>query len=64
MQARDSVRASAAGLLGTLVRRGQGGLRVGLRGPLRTLVLKSLVPLLLRLHDPSLDAAEVSRPPR
>ena len=64
MQARDSVRASAAGLLGTLVRRGQGGLRVGLRGPLRKLVLKSLVPLLLRLHDPSLDAAEVSRPPR
>ncbi|XP_053516843.1 maestro heat-like repeat-containing protein family member 6 isoform X3 [Artibeus jamaicensis] len=58
--ARDSVRASAAGLLGTLVRRGQGGLRVGLRGPLRKLVLKSLVPLLLRLHDPSLDAAESS----
>ncbi|XP_036904745.1 maestro heat-like repeat-containing protein family member 6 isoform X2 [Sturnira hondurensis] len=58
--ARDSVRASATGLLGTLVRRGQGGLRVGLRGPLRKLVLKSLVPLLLRLHDPSLDAAESS----
>ncbi|XP_054446534.1 maestro heat-like repeat-containing protein family member 6 [Pteronotus mesoamericanus] len=58
--ARDSVRASAAGLLGTLVRRGRGGLRLGLRGPLRKLVLKSLVPLLLRLHDPSLDAAESS----
>ncbi|XP_036159757.1 maestro heat-like repeat-containing protein family member 6 isoform X4 [Myotis myotis] len=58
--ARDSVRASAVGLLGTLVRRGRGGLRVGLRGPLRKLVLRSLVPLLLRLHDPSLDAAESS----
>ncbi|XP_011373253.1 maestro heat-like repeat-containing protein family member 6 [Pteropus vampyrus] len=58
--ARDSVRASAIGLLGTLVRQGRGGLRVGLRGPLRKLVLKSLVPLLLRLHDPSLDAAESS----
>ncbi|XP_075406628.1 maestro heat-like repeat-containing protein family member 6 [Tenrec ecaudatus] len=57
---RDSVRASAAGLLGTLVRRGRGGLRVGLRGPLRKLVLQSLVPLLLRLHDPSRDAAESS----
>ncbi|XP_066121572.1 maestro heat-like repeat-containing protein family member 6 isoform X3 [Saccopteryx bilineata] len=58
--ARDSIRASAVGLLGTLVRRGRGGLRLGLRGPLRKLVLKSLVPLLLRLHDPSLDAAESS----
>ncbi|XP_055981021.1 maestro heat-like repeat-containing protein family member 6 [Sorex fumeus] len=58
--ARDSVRASAVGLLGTLVRRGRGGLRVGLRGPLRKLVLQSLVPLLLRLHDPSRDAAESS----
>ncbi|XP_039701920.1 maestro heat-like repeat-containing protein family member 6 [Pteropus medius] len=58
--ARDSVRASAIGLLGTLVRQGRRGLRVGLRGPLRKLVLKSLVPLLLRLHDPSLDAAESS----
>ncbi|XP_032982641.1 maestro heat-like repeat-containing protein family member 6 isoform X2 [Rhinolophus ferrumequinum] len=58
--ARDPVRASAVGLLGTLVRRGRGGLRVGLRGPLRKLVLKSLVPLLLCLHDPSLDAAESS----
>nr|XP_051697733.1 maestro heat-like repeat-containing protein family member 6 isoform X2 [Oryctolagus cuniculus] len=58
--ARDSVRASAMGLLGTLVRRGRGGLQVGLRGPLRKLVLRSLVPLLLRLHDPSRDAAESS----
>ncbi|XP_036293329.1 maestro heat-like repeat-containing protein family member 6 isoform X2 [Pipistrellus kuhlii] len=58
--ARDPVRAAAVGLLGTLVRRGRGGLRVGLRGPLRKLVLRSLVPLLLRLHDPSLDAAESS----
>ncbi|KAM8786621.1 maestro heat-like repeat-containing protein family member 6 isoform 2-T2 [Rhynchonycteris naso] len=58
--ARDSIRASAVGLLGTLVRRGRGGLRLGLRGPLRKLVLKSLVTLLLRLHDPSLDAAESS----
>ncbi|XP_006152135.1 maestro heat-like repeat-containing protein family member 6 [Tupaia chinensis] len=58
--ARDSVRASAVGLLGMLVRRGRGGLRVGLRGPLRKLVLQSLVPLLLRLHDPSRDAAESS----
>ncbi|XP_066235725.1 maestro heat-like repeat-containing protein family member 6 isoform X4 [Saccopteryx leptura] len=58
--ARDSIRSSAVGLLGTLVRRGRGGLRLGLRGPLRKLVLKSLVPLLLRLHDPSLDAAESS----
>lgn len=58
--ARDSVRASAVGLLGTLVRRGRGGLRVGLRGPLHKLVLQSLVPLLLRLHDPSQDAAESS----
>nr|XP_004656359.2 maestro heat-like repeat-containing protein family member 6 [Jaculus jaculus] len=58
--ARDSVRASAIGLLGTLVRRGRGGLRVGLRGPLRKLVLQSLVPLLLRLHDPSPDTAESS----
>ncbi|KAL0598489.1 Maestro heat-like repeat-containing protein family member 6 [Plecturocebus cupreus] len=57
---RDSVRASAAGLLGTLVRRGRGMLRLGLRGPLRKLVLQSLVPLLLRLHDPSPDAAESS----
>ncbi|XP_040847622.1 maestro heat-like repeat-containing protein family member 6 isoform X2 [Ochotona curzoniae] len=57
---RESVRASAAGLLGTLVRRGRGGLRLGLRGPLRRLALKSLVPLLLRLHDPSRDAAESS----
>ncbi|XP_008581298.1 PREDICTED: maestro heat-like repeat-containing protein family member 6 [Galeopterus variegatus] len=56
----DAVRASAVGLLGTLVRRGRGGLRVGLRGPLRKLVLRSLVPLLLRLHDPSRDAAESS----
>ncbi|XP_043340205.1 maestro heat-like repeat-containing protein family member 6 isoform X3 [Cervus canadensis] len=56
--ARDSVRASAVGLLGTLVRRGRGGLRVGLRRPLRKLVLQSLVPLLLRLHDPSPDTAE------
>uniref|UniRef100_G1LJ74 Maestro heat like repeat family member 6 n=1 Tax=Ailuropoda melanoleuca TaxID=9646 RepID=G1LJ74_AILME len=56
----DSVRASAFGLLGTLVRRGRGGLRVGLRGPLRKLVLQSLVPLLLRLQDPSRDAAESS----
>lgn len=46
------------------MREGRGGLRLGLRGPLRKLVLKSLVPLLLRLHDPSLDAAEVSCPPR
>nr|XP_035961597.1 maestro heat-like repeat-containing protein family member 6 isoform X2 [Halichoerus grypus] len=61
--ARDSVRASAAGLLGTLVRRGRGGLRVGLRGPLRKLVLQSLVPLLLRLQDPSRDAAEVQQCP-
>ncbi|XP_020026004.2 maestro heat-like repeat-containing protein family member 6 isoform X6 [Castor canadensis] len=58
--ARDSVRASAVGLLGTLVRRGRGGLRMGLRGPLRKLVLQSLVPLLLRLHDPSPDTAESS----
>ncbi|CAO2602002.1 Maestro heat-like repeat-containing protein family member 6 [Lemmus lemmus] len=58
--ARDSVRASAVGLLGTLVRRGQRGLRLGLRGPLRKLVLQSLVPLLLRLHDSSQDAAESS----
>ncbi|XP_027416250.1 maestro heat-like repeat-containing protein family member 6 [Bos indicus x Bos taurus] len=57
---RDSVRASAVGLLGTLVRRGRGGLRVGLRRPLRKLVLQSLVPLLLRLHDPSPDTAESS----
>ncbi|XP_032111005.1 maestro heat-like repeat-containing protein family member 6 isoform X3 [Sapajus apella] len=57
---RDSVRASAVGLLGTLVRRGRGMLRLGLRGPLRRLVLQSLVPLLLRLHDPSPDAAESS----
>ncbi|KAK2095172.1 Maestro heat-like repeat-containing protein member 6 [Saguinus oedipus] len=57
---RDSVRASAVGLLGTLVRRGRGMLRLGLRGPLRKLVLQSLVPLLLRLHDPSPDAAESS----
>ncbi|XP_024106650.3 maestro heat-like repeat-containing protein family member 6 [Pongo abelii] len=57
---RDSIRASAVGLLGTLVRRGRGGLRLGLRGPLRKLVLQSLVPLLLRLHDPSRDAAESS----
>ncbi|XP_065759649.1 maestro heat-like repeat-containing protein family member 6 isoform X1 [Muntiacus reevesi] len=56
--ARDSVRASAVGLLGTLVRRGRGGLRVGLRRPLRKLVLQSFVPLLLRLHDPSPDTAE------
>lgn len=60
LQTRDSVRASAVGLLGTLVRRGRGGLRVGLRRPLRKLVLQSLVPLLLRLHDPSPDTAEVS----
>lgn len=33
---------------------------MGLRGPLRKLVLQSLVPLLLRLHDSSQDAAEVS----
>ncbi|XP_012608352.1 maestro heat-like repeat-containing protein family member 6 [Microcebus murinus] len=58
--ARDSVRASAVGLLGTLVRRGRGGLRLGLRGPLRKLVLQSLMPLLLRLHDPSRDTAESS----
>ncbi|KAK2490151.1 hypothetical protein MC885_006584 [Smutsia gigantea] len=58
--ARDAVRASAVGLLGTLVRRGRGGLRVGLQGPLRRLVLQSLVPLLLRLHDPSQDTAESS----
>ncbi|XP_021515585.1 maestro heat-like repeat-containing protein family member 6 [Meriones unguiculatus] len=58
--ARDSVRASAVGLLGTLVRRGQRGLRLGLQGPLRKLVLQSLVPLLLRLHDSSQDAAESS----
>ncbi|XP_032171381.1 maestro heat-like repeat-containing protein family member 6 isoform X4 [Mustela erminea] len=61
--ARESVRASAVGLLGTLVRRGRGGLRVGLRGPLRKLVLQSVVPLLLRLQDPSRDAAEVQRYP-
>lgn len=42
------------------MRRGQRGLRLGLRGPLRKLVLQSLVPLLLRLHDSSQDAAEVS----
>ncbi|XP_033698879.1 maestro heat-like repeat-containing protein family member 6 isoform X7 [Tursiops truncatus] len=58
--ARDSVRASAVGLLGTLVRRGWGGLRVGLRGPLRKLVLQSLVPLLLRLYDASRDTNESS----
>ncbi|XP_012503512.1 PREDICTED: maestro heat-like repeat-containing protein family member 6 [Propithecus coquereli] len=58
--ARDSVRASAVGLLGTLVRRGRGGLRLGLRSPLRKLVLQSLMPLLLRLHDPSRDTAESS----
>ncbi|XP_059251279.1 maestro heat-like repeat-containing protein family member 6 isoform X5 [Mustela nigripes] len=58
--ARESVRASAVGLLGTLVRRGRGGLRVGLRGPLRKLVLQSVIPLLLRLQDPSRDAAESS----
>ncbi|XP_007464678.1 PREDICTED: maestro heat-like repeat-containing protein family member 6 [Lipotes vexillifer] len=58
--ARDSVRASAVGLLGTLVRRGRGGLRVGLRGPLRKLVLQSLVPLLLRLYDPRQDTNESS----
>ncbi|XP_032704158.1 maestro heat-like repeat-containing protein family member 6 [Lontra canadensis] len=58
--ARESVRASAVGLLGTLVRRGRGGLRVGLRGPLRKLVLQSVVPLLLRLQDPSREAAESS----
>lgn len=58
--ARDSVRASAVGLLGTLVRRGRGGLRVGLRRPLRKLVLQCLVPLLLRLHDPNPDTAESS----
>ncbi|XP_070337879.1 maestro heat-like repeat-containing protein family member 6 isoform X2 [Equus asinus] len=58
--ARDSVRASAVGLLGTLVRQGQGGLRMGLHRPLRKLMLQSLVPLLLRLHDPSQDAAESS----
>ncbi|XP_026306799.1 maestro heat-like repeat-containing protein family member 6, partial [Piliocolobus tephrosceles] len=57
---RDSIRASAVGLLGSLVHRGRGGLRLGLRGPLRKLVLQSLVPLLLRLHDPSRDAAESS----
>ncbi|KAM5280703.1 maestro heat-like repeat-containing protein family member 6 [Ctenodactylus gundi] len=56
--ARESVRAAAAGLLGTLVRRCRGALRAGLHRPLRTLVLQSLVPLLLRLHDPSRDAAE------
>ncbi|XP_004387484.1 maestro heat-like repeat-containing protein family member 6 [Trichechus manatus latirostris] len=61
LQARDAVRASALGLLATLVRRGRGGLRVGLRGPLRKLVLRSLVPLLLRLHDPSQDAVESSQ---
>nr|XP_030731953.1 maestro heat-like repeat-containing protein family member 6 isoform X6 [Globicephala melas] len=60
-KARDSVRASAVGLLGTLVRRGWGGLRVGLRGPLRKLVLQSLVPLLLRLYDPSRDTNESSK---
>ncbi|XP_059024714.1 maestro heat-like repeat-containing protein family member 6 isoform X6 [Mustela lutreola] len=59
-KARESVRASAVGLLGTLVRRGRGGLRVGLRGPLRKLVLQSVIPLLLRLQDPSRDAAESS----
>ncbi|KAM9198647.1 maestro heat-like repeat-containing protein family member 6 isoform 2-T2 [Dugong dugon] len=59
--AREAVRASAIGLLATLVRRGRGGLRVGLRGPLRKLVLRSLVPVLLRLHDPSQDAAESSQ---
>ncbi|XP_057592751.1 maestro heat-like repeat-containing protein family member 6 isoform X2 [Hippopotamus amphibius kiboko] len=58
--ARDSVRASAVGLLGTLVQRGRAGLRVGLRGPLRKLVLQSLVPLLLRLYDPGRDTAESS----
>ncbi|XP_023579613.1 maestro heat-like repeat-containing protein family member 6 [Octodon degus] len=58
--ARDSIRALAVGLLGTLVRRGQGKLRMGLHGPLRKLVLQSLVPLLLRLHDPSRDTAESS----
>ncbi|XP_013375481.1 PREDICTED: maestro heat-like repeat-containing protein family member 6 isoform X2 [Chinchilla lanigera] len=58
--ARDSVRALAVGLLGTLVRRGQGRLRMGLHGPLRKLVLQSLMPLLLRLHDPSQDTAESS----
>ncbi|XP_053414412.1 maestro heat-like repeat-containing protein family member 6 isoform X2 [Nycticebus coucang] len=61
--ARDTVRASAVGLLGTLVRRGQGGLRLGLRGPLRKLVLQCLVPLLLRLHDPSRDTAEIRQYP-
>ncbi|KAM6148263.1 maestro heat-like repeat-containing protein family member 6 [Rhynchocyon petersi] len=58
--ARETVRASAVGLLGTLVRRGRAGLRLGLRRPLRKLVLQSVVPLLLRLHDPSRDAAESS----
>ncbi|XP_013001161.1 maestro heat-like repeat-containing protein family member 6 isoform X1 [Cavia porcellus] len=58
--ARDSVRALAIGLLGTLVRQGRGRLRMGLHGPLRKLVLQSLVPLLLRLHDPSQDTAESS----
>nr|XP_045377319.1 maestro heat-like repeat-containing protein family member 6 [Camelus bactrianus] len=60
LQARDSVRASAVGLLGTLVRRARGRLWVGPRGPLPQLVLQSLVPLLLRLHDPSRDTAESS----
>ncbi|XP_056678906.1 maestro heat-like repeat-containing protein family member 6 isoform X2 [Monodelphis domestica] len=50
----DSVRASAIGLLGTLV--GRCSLRRARM--VRELVLGSLVTLLLRLQDPSLDAAQ------
>ncbi|XP_068953016.1 maestro heat-like repeat-containing protein family member 6 isoform X2 [Petaurus breviceps papuanus] len=51
----DSVRASAIGLLGTLV----GRCSPRRARAVRELVLGSLVTLLLRLQDPSLDAAEV-----
>ncbi|XP_051827151.1 maestro heat-like repeat-containing protein family member 6 isoform X1 [Antechinus flavipes] len=50
----DSVRASAIGLLGTLV----GRCSPRRTRAVRELVLGSLVTLLLRLQDPSLDAAE------
>ncbi|XP_036597651.1 maestro heat-like repeat-containing protein family member 6 [Trichosurus vulpecula] len=50
----DSVRASAIGLLGTLV----GRCSPRRARAVRELVLGSLVTLLLRLQDPSLDAAE------
>ncbi|XP_074059069.1 maestro heat-like repeat-containing protein family member 6 isoform X2 [Macrotis lagotis] len=50
----DAVRASAIGLVGTLV----GGCAPRRTRAVRELVLGSLVTLLLRLQDPSLDAAE------